>query len=207
MTIDRDAFDDFTSRWLRKSERYRGPELSHCFDRFFTLYVVYNRGYDEAARFVLLDHPAAFPLWRIRGRREEPAIASKIPERIRATTGVCAFCGASLRSDVLARTDVQEALRNLEAPIVQGRFYITANRHTGIPDREADRNAFHEVRNGRLFGLLGILYQLRCNLFHGQKEYHGMQQAILEPANVVLDRITRHLVEKVLERANRDTAF
>ena len=40
---------NFYERWLRKAEEYRSDDLQDCFDRFFTLFVAYNRLYAELA--------------------------------------------------------------------------------------------------------------------------------------------------------------
>jgi hypothetical protein len=38
-------FKEFCNRWLEKAKEYDETELSQLFDKFFTLYVVYNALY------------------------------------------------------------------------------------------------------------------------------------------------------------------
>ena len=40
---------NFYTRWLWKAEEYQSDNLQDCFDRFFTLFVAYNRLYAELA--------------------------------------------------------------------------------------------------------------------------------------------------------------
>ncbi len=44
-----DELIDFYDRWIEKSKVYSVQDLHDCFDKFFALFVVYNRLYMEAA--------------------------------------------------------------------------------------------------------------------------------------------------------------
>jgi hypothetical protein len=41
-------FHRFHADWLAKADQYTGADLQSAFDRFFTLFVIYNRLYAEA---------------------------------------------------------------------------------------------------------------------------------------------------------------
>ena len=41
--------ENFYIRWLQKADEYQNESLQDCFDRFFTLFVAYNRLYAELA--------------------------------------------------------------------------------------------------------------------------------------------------------------
>jgi hypothetical protein len=41
-------FTEFVRNWERKANEYDTSDLGNCFDKFFTLYVAFNRIYAEA---------------------------------------------------------------------------------------------------------------------------------------------------------------
>lgn len=199
-SINIPAFHQFSSRWLTKASRYRGQNLSHAFDRFFTLFVVYNRAYDEAARFVLATNPEIFNPWsKLKPRR--PLLVTNLGDKLKATQGIMKFCGPSLRSNVFSDVTVLNALEELESLVADHRFYFFFDRDTGAPQPDRDLLALRNARAGTVIGALELLYQLRCNLFHGQKAFEQQQLSVLLPANVILDAVVRHVVEQVILRA------
>lgn len=200
--VNATAFRDFTSRWLAKASRYRAQTLSHTFDRFFTLFVVYNRAYDEAARLVLAKSPNLYEPKGPYTRRTRPVFVSNIGDRLKATKGVVDFCGSSMRTEVFSNEVVLAALAELERLVADNRFYFFFDRDTGTPRPDLDLAALRNVRIGTVVGALEVLYQLRCNLFHGQKEFEQHQLAVLRPANEILNAVVRHLVRQVLIRSS-----
>lgn len=195
------AFEEFTTRWLAKAAAYRGRNLAPVYDKFFTLFVVYNRAYDEAARFTLIDRPVALMVSRQRIEQGRVPSVSQVGDRIKATRGVDAFCGASLRSHVFTKRNVLAALERLKALADSGEFSFFFDRDTGrlMPNR--DRSSLYGATQGDVLSVLDFLYQVRCNLFHGQKGFSVEQVQVLQPANILLSAVTRNLVSEVVVRA------
>jgi hypothetical protein len=209
LPINTTAFQEFANRWIAKSSRYRGQTLSNSFDKFFTLFVVYNRAYDEAARFVLVTHPQVFyrkgfslSSGRVGANSTQKKLyVSRLGDRVKATDGVAAFCGKSLQSEVFTNDVIVQALKELESLVLDRRFYFFFDRDTGIPNPELDLKALRGMRRGIVIDTLEVIYQIRCNLFHGQKEFEQEQLAVLRPVNDILDAVVRHVVQKVINHA------
>ncbi|MFT3894056.1 MAG: hypothetical protein QM730_20695 [Anaerolineales bacterium] len=51
------ALREFYIRWDEKASAYDGNNLSECFDKFFSQFVIYNRLYVEAAKILLKEDP------------------------------------------------------------------------------------------------------------------------------------------------------
>ena len=51
-------------------------------------------------------------------------------------------------------------------------------------------------------GLLEIIYGVRCNMFHGEKEFLGNQKRILKPCICVIEKLN----DLIIERFQRDDA-
>ena len=68
-----------------------------------------------------------------------------------------------------------------------------------MPNR--DRSSLHGGAQGDVLSVLDFLYQVRCNLFHGQKGFSVEQVQVLQPANILLSAVTHNLVSEVVVRA------
>ena len=55
--------------------------------------------------------------------------------------------------------------------------------------------------NNQLTSLLETLYYLRCNLFHGEKEYSDNQISLLRPSSVCLSIINKE-IELIFSKLN-----
>lgn len=198
--VNRIAFSDFCRRWLKKAARYRQHSLPGAYDRYFTLFVVYNRAYDEAARHLLENPPVLgrqMNWGKLRFSGQRPKSVSAIGDRIKATDGVVAFCGASLRDEVFSDPSIRESIEALFLLSQRQEFYFFFDKETGAPRLDLDRAVLGSARSGDVKPVLEVLYRLRCNLFHGRKEFAEHQMRVLTPANTILNGVVRHLVDKL----------
>ena len=46
-------------------------------------------------------------------------------------------------------------------------------------------------------GILEFIYHIRCNLFHGKKEINAIQEAILSPSVILLERIVNIVYDEL----------
>jgi hypothetical protein len=149
------GFDAFVGRWLSKAEHYNCNDLSQLFDKFFTLYVVYNALYDEAFD-------------RLISAKRVKAI-DRAEER-RAIAHVATF----LDSDQLApqlRLHKKE-LSQVEK-IVQGKiFYFSVTKPPRKPNFKRDQQLCSQLRSQDSTefceSVLTFIYRTRCNMFHGK---------------------------------------
>ena len=54
-----------------------------------------------------------------------------------------------------------------------------------------------ESDDKKAHGLFGLIYEVRCNLFHGTKQYHDIQKILLGPLCKILDTINNVLIQKL----------
>lgn len=163
------ALNGFCSAWLRKAERIDTNSLEGVFDRFFTLWVVFNRLYEEAGRtLVHRRHKLYSPFIARRG----PRVFAPPPDKISATKGIAAFVGLDrLRDNILGDHEAADGLQYIHDSIRSGMFYLHENYETGEPDTATDIDLVQRAIGGCVVSTLTLIYQARCNLFHGQKAF------------------------------------
>ncbi len=180
----------FCQNWRAKAETYSSENIRDAFDRFFTLYVAFNRLYAEAT-------------FRL-ARRGQVRLRDRFPDSHGAREYVLQFCGAG----ALTRTweDNQEtgaALRQIADHLRQRRFALKLDMVTGERRPEADRELLMALesrsRNRRAKAGLEVLYAIRCNMFHGHKSFDPIQVELLGPAIVLLDS-TINVLHQTLDR-------
>ena len=173
----------FVSNWLAKADAIQLKSLEDYFDKFFTLYVVYNRLYAEVT----------FDL----DRRRQINISNKksFPDREAATNYVLKVVGSTkLITSVTGDSDCAQALREIEQLIEGGKFSIKLNIITGCRQPDEDQNLLSRLRSStnksaRAQAILDLVYSVRCNTFHGHKGFDEIQTQILGPVIVLLKKI------------------
>jgi hypothetical protein len=163
----------FCRRWRHRANGYRGPGFERTFDKFFALWVVFNALYTEVAR-----REGRF------GAGDDTACQEVLLQHL----GARAFVGA-INADpgVLAALDqVVVFMRNHD-------FYFKLDRRTGArqPVVDDDLRARIQSRGFNVRGqaILETLYAVRCNLFHGHKEFLARQGDLLRPMTVILTKV------------------
>jgi hypothetical protein len=181
--INLERLEEFCEAWVAKANEADTRHIAGVFDRFFALWIVYNRLYEEAARTLAHeDHPWARRFSRWRNQPFAPP-----PDRASATQGIVFFCGrrelvAAIAQDDGCRRALEEALCAMDS----GLLFLHEDYQTGDPDHDRDRELVERARNDNPEALLALVYQARCNLFHGQKAYSEVQRPLLEGMIAVL---------------------
>lgn len=183
-------FSRFVGRWLEKARAIKLTNLNSHFDRFFTLYVVYNRLYAEAT-FILA-----------RGGQPDLSRRTSFPDKEAATRYISQFLGSSTLLEALD-TDphVKQSITTIEGLIERNAFSIKLDIVTGKPQRVKDEELLTALRstnrNVRATAILETIYAIRCNMFHGHKEFHPVQTEVLAPIMVVLEKVISLLQNKI----------
>ena len=183
-------FEEFYQSWLRKADEYSTNEIRECFDKFFTLFVIYNRLYAEAT-FVL----ARKNLINISRR-------TSFPDSTAAKTYVLQYITSNHLIQRLENQDsVLSAIQIIKNLIKQERFHIKLDMVTGNAQREKDLELFNSLnsnsKNRRAQAILDFLYSIRCNMFHAHKGFHRLQLDLLIPSIVILKEIITILHSKL----------
>lgn len=168
----------FCHNWRTKADAYSSEDVGGAFDRFFTLYVAFNRLYAEAT-------------FRL-ARRGQFRLRDRFPDSNGAQEYVVQFCGA----EALTRAwegdpDTITALHQIADHLRQGRFNLKLDMMTGAQRPAADRELLARLdsrsRNRRAQAALEVLYAIRCNMFHGHKGFEPIQLELLRPAILLLE--------------------
>ncbi len=167
----------FCERWLRKAAQYKSSRLDGAFDKFFTLFVAFNRLYVHAVQI------AGYHA----GQRDpgDRAMATQLfPQAI----------GHEILWQKLVKgkgiADVQ-TLAKLIGP--DGPFFVTFSARRNTPQPEMDANLRRRLLDDSpriaVEAVLEYLYGVRCNMFHGRKGLEPRQLELLRPCLRCLERI------------------
>ncbi len=182
---------EFCERWFQKARGYQGQSIRECFDKFFTLFIVYNRLYAELTLS-----------WARTGRIKLSGRNPSLPDAKAAKEYVHRYVGtnhiwSNLQNDDQCQLAVSTIRKLLENQV----FVIKLDRLRGEPRPEEDKKLLEDLRSENrhreVGALLDIIYSVRCNMFHGHKGFDSVQTEILVPVNLLLDKLTVLLYERL----------
>ena len=181
---------NFCTSWLTKSRTYDSNNLQGAFDKFFTLFVVYNRLYVELT-FRLSNKG----LINLINRKTFPdANAAKVYSVEYLTSTVLNNAFDSSPDCLIAIEELKNIIRN-------NTFNIKLNMVTGVPmpDKDSDLLSALESSNtaNRMKAITDYLYSVRCNTFHAQKGYTNDQIELLRPICILLEKIIELIFDKL----------
>jgi hypothetical protein len=187
-------FSDFYRDWRHKADEYQGNDIRSAFDRFFTLFVIYNRLYAQAT-FELVQQP---------GSGVTLDQKKSFPDGKAAKVYVGKYLGnAQLIDSLEGDQPCAEAIQAIMTFLEEQRFFIKLHMIYGTHQPEKDLELLRKFRsrgkNQRAEAVLDFLYSVRINLFHGHKAFEPVQMGVITPANILLARI----VDMLFERLNR----
>jgi hypothetical protein len=188
---------EFYDRWLNKANSYNAkltPSLEDYFDKFFTLYVIYNRLYAEVAKVL----------------EEEGKISSlknktTFPDRQAATNYVCQYVKASsFIQTIESDEDCCNALSEIIKLLEDNRFYVNLDKITGYPKKELDldfisvlKEEHKKDKQKKALAILQLIYAVRCNMFHGSKQFISEQSYLIKPIITLLQKVIDILYRKL----------
>ena len=183
-------FSKFVTDWLTKADQIELSSLPTYFDKFFTLYVAYNRLYAEVAFTLKRNRQISIP-------RERP-----FPDNKAATDYILQFMNAGdFVSEITKDENSLEALKEIIRLIQGERFYIKLDMITGDIQRECDIKLLEDLEstNKCIKGkaILQTIYSIRCNMFHGHKGFDKVQIEILKPTIVLLRKTITIALDKL----------
>jgi len=189
-------FQSFYASWIGKVEEYGTKDLRQCFDKFFTLYVVYNRLYGEMTFLLVRSGEIKF-----RKKRWSFPDSKAAKFYVRKYLG-----GSNIVNQLEEDLDTREALSAIIRLIGKGIFNIKLDVMTGNRQKEADKELFNALRSThedtKALAILDCIYSIRCNMFHGHKGFHEIQVEILEPTIILLQKIVTLLYQKLCDEPN-----
>lgn len=160
---------EFFDGWLQKSETYNEQETAGAFDKFFTLFVLFNALYNEATDRLLIEN-------KITKTKKD------IGDRNGATKNTILFIGAD-NLYLSLKNKCGNEIDKVAGLIEDKTFYFHMEKGTTVPDNKKDQECVDGIRSGNkqkyCDGILQLIYQTRCNMFHGSKQFDIIQVKLL----------------------------
>jgi hypothetical protein len=123
-----------------------------------------------------------------------------LPDRKSATSHVVTFYGEDkLRDEISANQKCRKAVDTLVQLIKDQSFYLHEDYTTGNPDIQRDLRLANEASTYCPKAVLSLIYQARCNLFHGEKDFEERQRVLLDNMSAVLEFIVSKVLAKLRE--------
>ena len=168
MRVASDIFD-FIKRWREKTKDYGAEDLAHVFDHFFSAFVLYNYLYVQITEI----ENYGFEY-----------------DRERATKSIRKYLGSKAVAD---DSVIKENAGVIKELISVGTFYI---RDTHWDSKRITKlNSPDEETWSK--GVLEIIYQIRCNTFHGRKNFAEKQKEILIPCIRIIERLNDLVIDTI----------
>jgi len=202
MTLNSE-FESLCQRWLEKAQRYDTEDTDQLFDKFFSLYVAYNALYAETAAYL---HRKAIH----EDKKAHKLDGGNFPDRQAATKYVFELLGSKSLMESLEETEATRKAINQLKTLIKGQssapFWICLDPVSGDPQENKERKLIKMLNSTsnddeRAEAILQIIYQVRCNMFHGRKNADPVQRQLLVPLTVILEKIIDKLYQK-LENAS-----
>jgi len=212
--------EKFYERWMQKVHDQPDGKYQ-IFDKFIALYIIYNFLYVEAFRLMQNENsPSIKREYRQENQDKSTQNSSRFPDELAATRyiidflgGAKEFChtmkldGSQTRDDLNnLRQLVNRDQRNVVKLTRPFKFKICLDSFTGEGDLEADKKLAESLlkdnKQELALAVLKMIYQVRCNLFHGRKgldtpENSAKPQDLLKPLCSILEDLVEELFSKL----------
>jgi hypothetical protein len=97
-----------------------------------------------------------------------------------------------------------QAIDGMRRILEDGWFFVVLSGPQAEGNREKDQRLLRSFRSRdperRAEAVLKFVYNIRCNTFHGSKNFDRVQIPVLEPCITVLSRLNRLLFDKLKGR-------
>ena len=159
----------FVDRWSSKRDQYGTEGLDHCFDRFFTSFVIYNFLYGWITQSESYD---------FRGDRNS---AIRVPKK---------YLGATALHE---NKTLHQATSTIVKLIHDGMFTLKSREDDQVIMSKLNTNDPEQWS----LGMMEVAYQVRCNTFHGAKNFEIQQRNILRPCITIIETVSMLILEKL----------
>lgn len=169
-------FRDFYYNWTAKAEGITNNDLSSIYDKYMTLFVIFNNLYNQI--------PDKLITLGIN-------VPNKIYDNKVATKMVIKFLSADDFLNEISNNNLTENVNSIIQLIQNETFHIKLNH--GQYDRNEDLKILSELQSSnnvkKAIAILKVLYYVRCNIFHGSKDFQEYQRILVEPLIEILEKL------------------
>ncbi len=159
----------FAERWQKKAKQYGNESLPDVFDHFFSTFVLYNFLYNRVSMTNNYPHNG---------------------DKAKATKSIRKYLGSEM---IFKEKVIQRNAKTIQGHILDGTFYI----QDSIWDSQKIEKLESPDKETWTKGLMEIIYQIRCNTFHGAKDFNESQKLILIPCIKIIEKINGMVIERL----------
>lgn len=174
----------YIKTWTNKISSYTGDDLSTLFDKFSALFTLYNRLYNESYQQM---------------KTTNQLVKQRYSDFEKATTLVVQFNSADEIIDCLKGKNNFRDIETISDLIRNDMFHI--NLADGFPLKGIDLVLLNNLESNKpaikAQAVLSTIYNVRCNMTHGEKHFEEYQRMLLEPLTRILDRIVQLQIKKL----------
>lgn len=175
---------DFYNNWTAKADAIIDNNLSSIYDKYITLFITFNNLYNQIPSTLIS-----------RG----DAVPNRIYDNQAATEYVIKLIGAQSILDNLTNQNNNADVNAIIDVIDQQLFYIKLN--FGQRQRNEDLKILTNLRstnaNLKARAILQVIYYVRCNMFHGHKDFVEYQKLLVEPLARILKTVNQQLFNEL----------
>jgi len=175
---------EFIQTWTTKISEIKGIDLGAVFNRYTSLYILYNRLYNESFRQLKSTNSLTKP---------------RYTDFEKATILVVQYNSAN---DIITRLQNNNHFPDIEtiADIIRNDIFHI-NLADGVSQKNVDaqlvNNLSSDDANVKSQAVLSTIYNVRCNMEHGEKHFEEYQRLLLEPLIGILQTIVDLQLEKL----------
>lgn len=167
---------EFIVNWEFKLSQIQGETLNDVYDRFTSLYTIYNRLYNEAFRIL---------------KEKKRLTKNNYSDFDKATIIVVEFISSKAIIESIKNNNNLEEIDAVCKLIENKVFYINLN--NGQPSEEIDEQLLNNLKSKdvdiKAKAITSLIYKIRCNMVHGYKDFQEYQRLIVEPVSILLKDI------------------
>lgn len=175
---------DYIETWTNKISSYKGDDLGTLFDKYTALFTLYNRLYNESFRQM---------------KANNQLTKQRYSDFEKATKLVVEFNSAEEIINRLKRKNNFVDIENIADLIRNDIFHI--NLADGVSQKDIDLELMKNLENNqptiKAQAAVSTIYNVRCNMQHGEKHFEEHQRMLLEPLIRILDMIVELQIGKL----------
>ncbi|RJE75218.1 hypothetical protein [Reichenbachiella sp. MSK19-1] len=174
---------EYIANYNLKFSEIKKDDLASLFEKFNTLYPMFNRLYNDALREEAINDQ------KLKG----------FGDYKRATFFVRDYVGAENIIDNLKKDKQIKSVIEIADLINKKVFHINLQDGKGQEktDIELATNLLSEDAEIKSKAILGLVYNVRCNIVHGHKDFQEYQRLLMEPIIGILRTIVNTLENRM----------
>ncbi len=176
--------NSFYKNWIAKADSYTEDSLPNHFDRFVSMYIIFNSLYMKIADELVLD---GYDL------------PKKFSDNKAATQNVVQFLKSNFYiNNLLNDEESINSLKIICEIISSEEYHIILNWGRAQKDKDLKLlKGLESKGNVKALSILKLFYNIRCNIFHGHKGFDLGQKKLLIPVNQLLRKTIDIVMEKL----------